>query len=59
MYKMFTKTIKRPINKQKLMVFRDGEHVDIAIIREDGSTVQEIILSRNEIKEINGWVNGD
>lgn len=55
---MYVKTIRRPLHKTRIEAYREGEHVDIAIMRDGNIKVQEIILRRGEIAKINQWING-
>lgn len=52
---MHIKTIRR--GKNRIEVYRESELVNIAIMNNGDIKIQEIILRRNEIAEINKWIN--
>ena len=52
---MHIKILRR--GKNRIEVYRESELVNIAIMNNDDIKIQEIILRRREIEEINQWIN--
>ena len=43
----------------EVLVYREGDLADISILNSEGEKINEILLWKEEIKEISKWMEGD